>query len=103
MNYLTSIRISDHEADAFIKELIALPQNATKVQQKNTEKLRDELRARYHQAPDLTALAGTGYRLINAVSDFATHTTPLRQTRTIGKTSSPAPSTDTRSLTGQTG
>ena len=65
MNYLTSIRISDHEADAFIKELIAQPKNATKTQEKNTEKLRDELRARYHQAPDLIALPGTSYRLIN--------------------------------------
>lgn len=80
MNYLANIRISDHEADAFIRELITLPKNATKTQQRNTEKLRDELKARYHQAPDLTALPSTGYRLINAVSDFATHTTPLRQT-----------------------
>lgn len=80
MNYLTSIRISDHEADAFINELIAQPKNATQAQQKNTEKLREDLRARYHHAPDLASLPGTGYRLINAVSDFATHTKPLRQT-----------------------
>lgn len=80
MNYLASIRISGHEADAFIKELISLPKNATKAQEKNTEKLREDLKARYHLAPDLSSLPGTGYRLINAVSDFATHTKPLRQT-----------------------
>lgn len=40
MNYLANIRISDHEADAFIRELITLPKNATKTQQRNTEKLK---------------------------------------------------------------
>lgn len=80
MNYLASIRISDREAEEFVKELIALPKNATKTQEKNTEKLREGLRARYLLAPDLSELPGTGYRLINAVSDFATHTKPLRQT-----------------------
>ena len=79
MNYLANIRISDHEADAFIHELSAPPKTATQAQHPNTEKLRDELRARYHLAPDLTSLPGTGYRLINAVSDFATHNKPLRQ------------------------
>lgn len=80
MNYLASIRVSDREAEEFIKELIALPKNATKAQEKNTEKLRQDLRTRYLLAPDLSELPGTGYRLINAVSDFATHTKPLRQT-----------------------
>lgn len=80
MNYLASIRVSDREAEKFIKELIALPKNATGTQEKNTEKLREDLRARYLFAPDLSELPGTGYRLINAVSDFATHTKPLRQT-----------------------
>lgn len=80
MNYLASIHFSEQEAETFIQELITVPKNATKTQEKNVEKLREDLRARYFLAPDLCSLSGTGYRLINAVSDFATHMKPLRQT-----------------------
>lgn len=80
INYLSSIRFSDQEAESFIHELITMPKNATKAQEKNVEKLREDLRTRYFLAPDLCSLSGTGYRLINAVSDFATHMKPLRQT-----------------------
>lgn len=31
-------------------------------------------------APDLKSLCKNGYRFINAVSDFATHAKPLRET-----------------------
>lgn len=80
MNYLASIHFNEQEAETFIQELITVPKNATKTQEKNVEKLREDLRARYFLAPDLCSLSGTGYRLINAVSDFATHMKPLRQT-----------------------
>lgn len=35
---------------------------------------------RYFDAPDLKHLGKNGYRFINAVSDFATHAKPLRET-----------------------
>jgi len=35
---------------------------------------------RYFEAPDLQDVGKNAYRFINAVSDFATHATPLRKT-----------------------
>ena len=36
---------------------------------------------RYMHAPDLRTLPENGYRLLNAVSDFAGHAKPLRMTK----------------------
>lgn len=40
--------------------------------------MRNELMMRYLNAPDLQVLEPSAYRFINAVSDFATHKNPLR-------------------------
>ena len=37
------------------------------------------MRMRYFDAPDLKDVGNNGYRFINAVSDFATHSTPRRK------------------------
>lgn len=80
MYRLADISFSDNEVDKFIHELIPLPKNASAQQEKNTERLWNDLKVRYHKAPDLKHLVGNGYKLINAVSDFATHAEPLRKT-----------------------
>lgn len=46
----------------------------------NVMRQRDDLRNRYNHAPDLKDVGKNGYRFINAVSDFATHAKPLRET-----------------------
>lgn len=79
-SYLSGIPYTERETENFIKELIPVPGNATETQEKNVEKLREDLRSRYFLAPDLARIPGNGYRLVNAVSDFATHMKPLRQT-----------------------
>ena len=38
------------------------------------------MKIRYFDAPDLQGVGKNAYRFINAVSDFATHTRPLRET-----------------------
>lgn len=38
------------------------------------------MKFRYFDAPDLTGLPNSAYRFINAVSDFATHASPIRKT-----------------------
>ena len=80
MYRLADISFTDKEVDKFIHELIPLPKNASAQQEKNTERLWNDLKVRYHKAPDLKHLVGNGYKLINAVSDFATHAEPLRKT-----------------------
>ena len=41
--------------------------------------MREDMKARYYEAPDLKDLGNSAYRFINAVSDFATHAKPLRR------------------------
>jgi phage/plasmid-like protein (TIGR03299 family) len=77
---LSRIRLSDSKVMEFINELIPLPADASDVQRKNTEQLRDDIKIRYFEAPDLKVLGKNGFRFINAVSDFATHAKPLRET-----------------------
>ena len=79
-NFLSRKKIEDNKVLEFISELIPLSDNATKIQEKNVELLRNDMKLRYFEAPDLVNLPKTPWRLINAVSDFATHITPLRRT-----------------------
>lgn len=79
-NFLNRKKINDDKVIEFINELIPLPDNASKLQEKNINRLRDDMKLRYFDAPDLTCLPKTPWRFINAVSDFATHITPLRKT-----------------------
>jgi len=77
---LSRIKLSDSKVMEFINELIPLANDATAVQRKNVEQLRDDIKIRYYEAPDLKILPKNSYRLINAISDFATHAKPLRET-----------------------
>ena len=79
-NFLNRKRIEDKKVLEFINEIIPLADNASKLQEKNIETLRNDMKLRYFDAPDLTYLPKTPWRFINAVSDFATHITPLRKT-----------------------
>jgi len=79
-NKLSLIKLSDSKVMEFINELLPCVDEATAIQRKNVEQLRDDMKIRYFEAPDLKVLPKNGYRLINAVSDFATHAKPLRET-----------------------
>ena len=52
----------------------------TPIQSKNIIRLREDMMKRYYDAPDLQKVGSNAYRFINAVSDFATHGSPLRRT-----------------------
>lgn len=77
---LNRIKIPDHKVREYMELLLPLPDNATKLQERNVQQLRDDFQARYFDAPDLKEVGKNGYRFINAVSDFATHAKPLRDT-----------------------
>ena len=79
---LSKIKLNDKKVIEFINELIPIPDNASKFQEKNISTLREDMKLRYFKAPDLINLPKSGWRFINAVSDFATHITPLRKTET---------------------
>jgi len=77
---LSRIKLTDSKVMEFINELIPLSKEASDTQIKNIELLRDDIKIRYFEAPDLKVLGKNGYRFVNAVSDFATHAKPLRET-----------------------
>lgn len=80
--YLLSKKsITDKKVIEFIEELIPVPNNASTLQENNVDLLRSDLKLRYFEAPDLIHLPKNSWRFINAVSDFATHVTPLRKTQ----------------------
>ena len=73
-------KVTDAEVQKYIELLIPLESNATRTQEKNVNRLREDLATRYYDAPDLQKVGKNAYRFINAVSDFATHAEPLRRT-----------------------
>ncbi len=77
---LSKRKVSDAEVEEYIKMLLPIATDATEVTEKNVKKLREDLKKRYYHAPDLLEVGKNGYRFINAVSDFATHAKPLRET-----------------------
>ena len=73
-------KISDQQVKEYIEQLIPVEKDASLISIRNTKKLREDMRMRYYEAPDLKDLGNNAYRFINAVSDFATHSNPLRRT-----------------------
>jgi len=82
-NEMTKINLTDRKVIGYINDLIPLPDNASRLQEKNIKRLRGDLKTRYFEAPDLANVPMNCWRLVNAVSDFATHTKPLRNTPTF--------------------
>lgn len=78
---LSRIKLSDDKVIEFINLLLPLDEgNVSSIQERNIGKLRDDMKVRYFEAPDLLDVGRNGYRFVNAVSDFATHSKPLRET-----------------------
>jgi len=81
IDILNRIKISDAKVMDFIhNELAPMPDNVTAIQKKNVNQIREDMIIRYFDAPDLKLLPKNAYRFINAISDHATHATPIRQT-----------------------
>lgn len=72
-------KLTDKQVLEYINMLIPLEDNATPTQVKNINRLREDMKMRYFDAPDLKDVGNNAYRFINAVSDFATHAKPIRQ------------------------
>lgn len=73
-------KITEQQVKEYIEILLPMEDGSTPQQIKNIKKLREDMKIRYFEAPDLKGVGNNGYRFINAVSDFATHSIPLRKT-----------------------
>ena len=72
--------MTDKQVMEYIEVLLPVEEDGTMKQKRNIEHLREDLKMRYFDAPDLQDVGKNAYRFINAVSDFATHAQPLRKT-----------------------
>lgn len=77
---LRRIQLTDQKVKEYIEILLPMEGDMTPLQRKNIFRLREDMQARYFDAPDLKEVGNNAYRFINAVSDFATHAQPLRKT-----------------------
>ena len=73
-------KLSDKEVTDYIEVLLPTEDGSTPQQVKNMKRLQEDMAHRYFDAPDLQDVGENAYRFINAVSDFATHSKPLRKT-----------------------
>lgn len=73
-------KLTDKQVMEYIENLLPMEENASPQQQKNIQRLQNDLKMRYFDAPDLKDVGNNAYRFVNAVSDFATHAEPLRKT-----------------------
>lgn len=77
---LRSKKLTDKQILDYIEILLPMEENFTPQQKKNIQRLQEDMKRRYFDAPDLQDVGKNAYRWINAVSDFATHSQPLRKT-----------------------
>ena len=77
---LNRIRLTDAKVMEYIEMLLPMDDSPTEIHRKNIGRIRDDMKIRYFDAPDLRPIGKTAYRFVCAVSDFATHAKPLRET-----------------------
>lgn len=77
---LSKIKLTDSKVMEYIEMLLPMDDQPTDTHRKNIARIREDLKMRYFDAPDLKHIGKNAYRFINAVSDFATHAKPLRET-----------------------
>ena len=73
-------KVTDAQVKEYIELLLPMEKDPTAIQRKNTVRLREDMMRRYYDAPDLQKIGKNAYRFVNAVSDFATHSNPIRRT-----------------------
>ena len=76
---MNHIKLSERQVLEYIDALFPLYDEPTPQQKKNLARMKEDMQVRYFDAPDLKSVGRNGYRFINAVSDFATHAKPLRE------------------------
>lgn len=76
---LNQVKLSDQKVYEYIDALFPLIDNPTEQQRKNMMRMKEDLKTRYFEAPDLKHVGKNGFRFVNSVADFATHAKPLRE------------------------
>lgn len=77
IEHLNQIKLSDYQVMKYIDALFPLYEDPSGQQKKNLMRLKEGLKLRYFEAPDLVDREKNVYCFINAVSNFATHAEPV--------------------------
>ena len=78
---LAAMRLSGQTVTRLLAEFFPVSKEMSDIQKKNNQRQLEDVRRRYFDAPDLKDMGNNAYRFINAVSDFATHSRPIRRTK----------------------
>lgn len=81
-DFLVDSAIYKGEVNDLIEQLFPIPEDATERKEENVLLLRKGLTWVYNNSPDIRKFHNTKWGVINAVSDFITHTDPQRKTAT---------------------
>lgn len=76
---LSKVKMTDGKVSGCIHALLPMDMSMSTQQRNNITKQREDMERRYFGAPDLQDVPRNAYRFLNAVSDFATHGKPLRE------------------------
>ena len=77
---LSKIKLPDRKVMEYIDLLLPMDEQSSELHRKNIARIREDMKIRYFDAPDLYHVGKNAYRFLCAVSDFATHAKPLRET-----------------------
>ena len=77
---LSQVRLPDAKVMEYIDMLLPMDDSPTEIHKRNITRVREDLKVRYFDAPDLQHVGRNAYRFVCAVSDFATHAEPSRKT-----------------------
>jgi phage/plasmid-like protein (TIGR03299 family) len=72
-------KVDKVQFENFLELLLPISDEVGNVKATNIETLREGIRTRYNYSYDLGNIRGTALGVLNAVSDFATHSEPLRK------------------------
>lgn len=76
-------KMTDDKVREYVAALLPVDEEETDRKKANILEMRDDLLARYFEAPDLADMEKSAFRFVNAVSDFATHREPGRRMGTF--------------------
>ena len=79
---LRTKELTNHEVTNLIAELLPYSKKESEVNKRNVDEQRLRLSDVYYQKDDLKEMGNNAYRFINAVSDYSTHNSPTRTTKT---------------------
>lgn len=76
---LAKTKVSTADLNAVLDEMFPVKEDDSDCKKKNAAKAKEEIMVCYY-APDLANFLGTAWGAVNAISDFATHNQPRRNT-----------------------